>query len=377
MAQAATVRIATISPLTGALTGLGTEIKRGTELAVQEQVKAFKALGYDLALTSYDDQASAVLGGKVAAEVLDDPSVLGVVGALNSSVSNVAAEAFAAAHLAIVSPTSTNDQLTQHKWNHFSRVVLADSAQGIAAADYIADELKAKSVFVVSDNTAYGNGLTRVLMSNLKRRKVPISAYVGVSAGAQVADIIKRIKTSGSSVVYFGGTEDVGGQLVKGLRAAGIKATFIGGDGLDSPTFLKTTGIAGAGVVYTTGFGPVTTFANAPGFIGRYKAAYKADPSGIAVYAYDAATVLLTALKSTLNDAGALPTRLRVSEAVRKVNLPVCSGGAANTCQTVTGAIAFTDNGERVRSRLLLMRYDDYLQAQVVKIQTVNVDDAN
>ena len=123
MAQGVALKIATISPLSGSLTAIGSEVKRGAALAVQEHLQEFKALGYDLSLVSYDDQASATLGTQMATAALADQSVVGVVGALNSSVSNVVAQAFAPGKLALISPASTNDTLTENNWSHFSRIV--------------------------------------------------------------------------------------------------------------------------------------------------------------------------------------------------------------------------------------------------------------
>lgn len=305
--------------------------------------------------------------------ILADRSILGVVGALNSSVSNVLAQALAPAKLATISPASTNDQLTQHDWVNFSRVVAPDSAQAVAAADYIADELKAGSVYVVSDNTAYGNGLTKVLQASLKKRSVKVAGYLGASNASQIADAVKKVKASGAGVVYFGGTDDTGSALVKALRDAGVTATFMGGDGLDSPSFLRRAGIAAAGTVYSTVFGPVSTFNNALDFTNRYKAAYGAAPSGVAVYAYDATNALLAAIKSTLN-GGRVPTRAQVSEAVRKVNLAACFSADQSQCATITGAVTFNDLGERQRSRVLIMKFDNVLQGQVAKIQIVNAE---
>lgn len=189
LAQGTALKIASISPLSGSLTAIGSEVKRGAELAVHDHLQEFKALGYDLSLVSYDDQASATLGTQLAATILADQSILGVVGALNSSVSNVVAQAFAPGKLALISPASTNDQLTANSWSHFSRIVAPDSAQSVAAANYIADDLKAASVFVVSDNTAYGNGLTKALVSTLKKRNVKLADYVGTTA-TQITDVV-------------------------------------------------------------------------------------------------------------------------------------------------------------------------------------------
>lgn len=372
-ASAATIKVAVVGPMSGDVSGFGTEIRRGAELAVKQQAAAFKALGHELVLVPYDDQGTATVGAQLAKTILADQSILGVVGAFNSSVSRVLAQAFAPARLAIISPGSTNDLLTDNGWTHFSRVVAPDGAQGVAAANYIADELKAESVFVISDNTAYGNGLSKILMGTLKTRKVAVPAYVGVSTPAQIADVVKKVKASGVPVVYFGGTYDVGAELVKALRAAGVTATFMGGDGLDSNKFLQQTGIAGAGVIYTTVFGPASSFTNGLEFTNRYQAAYKARPEGLAVYAYDATNTLLSAIKATAS-ARSVPGRAQVSAAVRKVNLPACFNADNSQCVTVTGAIGFSSTGERQRSRLLIMKFDNVLQAQVAKVKIVNAD---
>lgn len=371
--QAATIKIATVSPLSGSLTPIGSEVKRGAELAVQDQVRAFRALGHELVLVPLDDQASATQGTVVAKTILADRGILGVVGALNSSVSNVLAQTLAPARLAVISPASTNDALTQNKWSNFSRVVAPDRAQGVAAADYIADQLKAASVFVVSDNTAYGNGLTRVLQSSLKQRQVRVAGYVGASTPAQIADAVKKVAASRAAVVYFGGTDDTGSALVKALREAGVTSTFMGGDGLDSPSFLQRAGIAAAGTAYSTVFGPVTAFNNALAFSNRYQSSYGSKPSGVAVYSYDATIALLTAIKAGITTRG-LPTRPQVSDALRRVNLAACFSDDASKCSTITGAISFTSTGERQRSRVLIMKFDQVLQAQVGKVQIVNAE---
>jgi branched-chain amino acid transport system substrate-binding protein len=373
-AQATTYKIATVSPLSGSLTTIGSEVKRGAELALKNRAAELKAQGIDVTLTSFDDEASATKGVQIAQTILADKAILGVVGALNSSVSNVLGEQFAAEKLAIISPTSTNDALTSHNWSNFSRVLSPDRAQSVAAASYITETLHAKSVYVVSDNTAYGNGLTRSLLGNLKTKGVAVAGYTGASTPAEISEVVKKIKTSGAPLIYFGGTDDTGSQLVMGLRAAGVTAPFMGGDGLDSPSFTQRAGKAAIGVMYTTSFGPVNTFSNYLDFTEKYRAAYKSEPSGFAAYSYDAANVMLSALKSSAA-GGKQPSRAQLSAAVRKVNLPACFSADKKDCVTITGALSFSPSGERTRSRLLLMTYDAQFQAKMLKIQTVNAAD--
>ncbi|ADV67774.1 branched-chain amino acid ABC transporter substrate-binding protein [Deinococcus maricopensis] len=373
-ASAATIRIATISPLSGDLSSPGTEVKRGATIALSEHQADFKALGIDLQLVTYDDQANPTQGEQLAKKVAADNSVLGIVGALNSGVTNAVAAALVQSPVALITPTSTNDKLTQNGWNFFSRVVAPDSAQGNAAAQYMADTFKSKKVYVVSDNTTYGNGLTRQLMSALKARGISIVAYTGASSDEDIAKLVPRIKASGADSIYFGGTDDVGGNLIKSLRAAGVKANIMGADGLDNKAFLSRAGTAAAGVAYTTGFGPLSGFTNRFAFDKAYRAMYNSAPNGISAYAYDATNTLLEAIKSAAKNSGGTPTRAQVIQAVRKTNQPACASVTDN-CRSITGAVAFTPNGERQRTLVYVMNVDPTYQIKISKLVVVNAAD--
>ncbi|WP_082506143.1 branched-chain amino acid ABC transporter substrate-binding protein [Deinococcus sp. Leaf326] len=243
-----------------------------------------------------------------------------------------------------------------------------------AAATYLQEEVKAKSVFVVSDNTAYGNGLATSLQANIKRRNIALSGYAGVSDPAGIAAAIKRISDAGPDVVYFGGSDDIGAPLVKALRAAGIKALFMGGDGLDAPSFAQRAGASATGVVYSTVYGSVDSYSGSEVFTRQYQAKYKVAPSGRALMAYEAMNVLLNAIDSTLQPGGALPSRARVSEAVRKVKFDACVNKSALLCENISGPMAFDDTGERMRSRVWLMRLGPSSKASIITVKTVSAD---
>ena len=375
-AQALPVKIVSVSPLSGDLAPIGTEVKRGAELAVQDQLRSFKALGIDLQLDAIDDQATAKNGTVIATALASSDGVLGVIGALNSGVTKTLAQGLAGSNLPIITPASTNDGLTGNGWKNFYRMVTTDSAQGVAAAGYLAETLRPKKVFVISDNTAYGNGLTRAFQNALKPRKIPVAGYVGASSDAQIASVVAKAKASGADLIYYGGTDDVAPTLLKALRAAGVTANFMGGDGLDSPSFLKRTGIDAVGVLYSTGFGPVNVFNGAQAFTEKYEAAYKTRPSGVAIYAYDATTVLLEAVRNAMKALGGnmIPTRQQINEQLRKTNMPACASSTAR-CNLISGAVAFDPSGERMLSRVFVMKLNNVLQAQVATVQTVRASD--
>ncbi|MFC4638519.1 branched-chain amino acid ABC transporter substrate-binding protein [Deinococcus hohokamensis] len=371
-AQAATFKIATISPLSGDLSAIGQEIRRATELAIRDQAAAFRTLGHSVVLVPFDDQGAPTVAAQEIKRVLADPGILGVVGAYNSAVSNVVGQATAPARLAVISPASSNDALTTQGWTQFHRLVPPDQAHAVAALNYITGELKARSVYVVSDNTGYGNGLTRAIIAEMKKRQVTLAGYVGVSSDEDAEAALRKIKASGPGVVFCGCYENVLAPMIKGLRAAQVPATFMGAGTLDSPSFVRRVGVDAEGAVYTTGFGPISSFTNSQAFASKYRAAYNVVPSGVAAYAYDAATTLLTALRTAASAAGGVPSRPQVSQALRRTSLPACFGGTTSNCTTVSGAISFTNTGDRQRSRLLVMRFDKLLQPQVAKVYTIS-----
>lgn len=371
-AGAATYTLAVVGPMSGVRASYGTELQRTVEMAVKDRSAELRAAGIDLKVVAFDDQASAQTGRQVAPSILADSNVIGVVGALNSSVSTVLGTLFAPAQLAMVSPSSTNDGLTQQRWGHFNRVVAPDQAQSVAAAAYIADTLKAKRVYLVSDNTAYGNGLSKSVMANLKARQVAIAAYAGASTPTQIAAVVRQIKSSGVGVVFFGGTEEVGAPLVRAMRAAGVKAVFMAGDGLDGAQFLRQADKAAIGVTYTTVFGPVESFSNSLNFATNFRKAYNLAPTSAAPYMYDSALAMIEAVKTSAS-AGTT-TRTKVAQALRRVNLPACFAGQTSDCLSITGAVAFSATGERSRSKVLIMKVDNSFQIGVAKIQTINAD---
>lgn len=357
-AQAETIKIATVSPTAQAF---GDAVYTGAKLAVMERQTEFKKLGINLQLLSFDDEASAAKGKKIARKILNDTDIYGVVGAADSSVSQELGRAFADRRLAVISPSSTNDQLTRNGWTHFTRMVAPDRAQTWAAANYMSS-LEAKRIVVVSDNTVYGNGLCKALMSTLKNNKdqpIKVINYQGASNKKQYAKVVQQLNKSQPDLIYFGGSSRVGAELVTALRTAGLNTLFMGGDGLDTPDFVKHAGKNAINVKLTTVFGPPKSFKKARLFKMMYKKTYKKMPSSISIFSYDAAHVLMDAIKREYIAKNGNITHALVSQAVRTIKKPGC---LRSRCHNISGAIQFTKNGERSLAKVMVMQYNNRLQ---------------
>jgi len=147
-------------------------------------------------------------------------------------------------------------------------------------------------------------------------------------------------------LIYFGGIYSQGAPLFKQAREKGIKAKFLGPDGLDSPDLAKIGGAAVVGLYYTTAAGPVAFYPKAKDFVKMYKEKFKKDPQPYSAESYDATAIALKAIESAIKAAdGKMPTREAVSKEVRKVKY---SG--------ITGDIEFDGKGDRKKAGYFILQ---------------------
>lgn len=374
LAEAKSVKLAVVSPLAIAP---GDAIRKGAELAVEQRAAEFKKLGIDLSLVAFDDQASPNKGKNIAQNVVADKDFFGVIGALNSSVSHVLGKSFAESQLAMITPTSTNAELTRNGWLHFSRLVAPDHAQSVAAAQYINKRLQAKRILVISDNTTYGNGLCTTLISVLEKEEysnIKLMEYRGASNRQQYLNAISQIYRKKPDLIYFGGAERVGAELISSIRRAGIDTRVMAGDGLDNPDFKTLAGEYASGVTFTTVFGSFNRAKSFSTFNLMFKNKYQEESTGISVLSFDAANVLLDAVKKSLAGDPSKLSREKVSRFVREIDKKECK---LTRCGNVSGAISFSVNGERSISRVVIMRYGQAAKAIPLRYQRVYARDLN
>src|SRR3990172_2927484 len=241
-AQKGKIKIAVQAPLSGEQAALGEHIKLGAQLAVEESVKAFKALGYDLILVPYDDQAKPEVGVANARNVVADANVLLVVGHFNSGVALPASEVYKDSMLAMISPANTAMEITDRGYPNVNRVCGRDDIQGPVGARFVAQDLKLKSVYIVNDKTLYGQGVAETFRDEAKRLGLKMLGFEGTEERANFAPMIIPIKAKNPDLVYFGGIYHQGALLLKQLREKGVKATYMGPDGLDSSEMVKIAG---------------------------------------------------------------------------------------------------------------------------------------
>ena len=341
-----TLKIASLSPLSGGQSDLGTQIKNGAQLAVNEYAARFKKLGFDLSLTGYDDQADPATGISAARKIAADNSILAVVGTLNSGVAIPASAALKPSHVAMVSPANTANQVTDRGLKNMNRIVARDDAQGPAGANFMISKLKAKSVYLLNDKTAYGEGLAAEVKKALQAKNIKISGDEGTEEKSDFSAIIQKIKLTKPDAVYFGGIYNQVGVFVKQLREQGVTIPVVGGDGLDSEQMVTIGGKGSDNVYYTTVAAPADALPAAKKVADNYKKTFGKDIQGFGIFGYDAAKVVLQGVLAAIKANGnKLPTREQVESGMRSVR----------ATGLLSGTVQFNSVGDRKAAKMYIM----------------------
>lgn len=348
-AQKGSIKIAVQAPLSGEQAAIGEHIKLGAQLAVEEASKAFKALGYDLILVPYDDQAKPEVGVANARNIVADSDVLVLVGHFNSGVALPSSEVYKDAMLAMISPANTATEITDRGYANVNRVCGRDDVQGPVGARFAAQDLKLKSVYIIHDKTLYGQGVAENFRSEARKLGLNVLGFEGTEERANFSPMIIPLKARNPGLVYFGGIYHQGGLLLKQLREKGVKASFMGPDGLDSAEMVKIAGNAVTGSYYTSVAGPPSAYPETAAFAKKFKQRYGKDVESFGMYGYDAALVGIRAMEQWIKaNGGKKPSRAEVSGAVRKLK----------DFKGVTGSIEFDNKGDPVKAKYFVLQFE-------------------
>ncbi|GER67686.1 branched-chain amino acid ABC transporter substrate-binding protein [Weizmannia acidilactici] len=315
------IKIATQSPLSGGSATLGEAIKLGAQLALEEQQAKFKKMGFKLQLVPYDDQGDPKKGVSNAQLIGSDDQVFGVIGHLNSGVSIPASEVYEKYAIPMISPASTATEVTDRNLKTVNRVCARDDFQGPAGASYAVKTLKAKKIFVIQDKTAYGQGLADAFKAAAEKLGAKIVGYESITVGEKDFNgVLNSVSSAKPDLVYFGGLYAEGGLIVKQARAKGIDVPIMGGDGLDSSTYVDIAGGAVKNTYLTSVAGDVSKTSEGKKFAENYKNKFRKNVESYSAYAYDAMGVMLKGLENAIKaNGGKIPTREQVRDAVRAI----------------------------------------------------------
>jgi len=349
-AKAATVvKIATQSPLSGAMSVIGSDIKNGTQLAIEQLGGPLAAMGFKIQLAPYDDQGNPDTGVANAKAIVSDPDVLGVIGHYNSGVQIPSSEEYHAANLCNVSPANTNPKVTDRRYLEVNRVCGRDDVQGAVGAQF-AKKMNVKNVFVMHDKTAYGQGIAEYFQMTAKSQGMKVAGFTGTEEKANFDAILSPVLASKPDCIYFGGMFDQAAVLFKQARQKGFKGMCLSDDGFDSPDSAKIGGdvlLQGTGTFFSTVSGPANIYPGTKKFVADFKAKFGNDPEPFAAQSYDATAILLKAIENAAKaNGGKVPERIEVAKAVR----------ALKQFKGITGTITFDSKGDPVMARYFVVQ---------------------
>ncbi len=329
------IRIASQTPLSGPQSVLGVSMSNAVRLAIDELSQPLVDMGYTVEYVPFDDQATPEVGVSNAQQIVADPSILAVIGHLNSGVAIPSSEVYNENDLVMISPANTNPAITDRGYATVNRVCGRDDLQGPTGANYAA-ELGITSAYVLHDTTAYGQGVAEYFQDEAERLGITVLGFEGTEEASNFDAIIQPILAQSPELIYFGGIYSQTAAFLAQARAAGYEGLFMGPDGTDSTEFAAIAGDAAVGTLYTTVAGPASIYPNAAAFIESYTEAFGEGPQPFAAQSYDSTAIALQAIQAAIESTGGLPSRADVAAAVR----------ATADYEGLTGTITFDANGD-------------------------------
>ena len=354
------VKIGHVGPTSGAIAHLGKDNENGARMAIEE----FNAKGVTiggkkvkLELLAEDDAADPKQGVAVAQKLVD-AKVNGVVGHLNSGTTIPASKIYSDAGIPQISPSATNPKYTRNGYKTAFRVVADDVHLGGTLGRYAVTQLKGKSIAVIDDRTAYGQGVAEEFSKAVKAAKGNIvETQFTNDKATDFTAILTAIKAKNPDVVFFGGMDAVAGPMLRQMKQLGLEAKFMGGDGICSGELPKLAagGMADGQVVCAEAGGVEGEQKKAmDSFKDAYQKKFNAQVQIYAPYVYDAVNVMVAAMvKAGSSD----PAKY----------LPVLA--ATNGYKGVTGTISFDSKGDIKNGALTLFTYKGGNREQIAVVR--------
>jgi len=353
--DAQAVKIGFAGPLTGPVARVGKDLQYGAQLALDEANARHPMVGgkpVKFVLDVQDDQADPRVAIQVAQKLVDD-GVVGVIGHYNSGCSIPASTVYHQANLAMITPGSTNPQLTKQGFKNVFRTMGHDGIGGVVAGHFVVEQMKPKRIAIIDDRTAFGQGLADAFEKGVKEANGTIVDREFTNDKAvDFRAILTTLKSRNVDLIFFGGLDEQGAMLVKQMRSLGMNAQLFGAGALKSNAFLQIAGNAADGTQDLEPGPALDKLPAAQEFGKRYKVRFNQDVELYAPFAYDAALAMIDAIHS----ADSLD-RAKIVQSLSKVAV-----------KGVTGHITFDPYGDLIKPPYTLFQVQ---QGQWKSLKTV------
>jgi branched-chain amino acid transport system substrate-binding protein len=356
-ADAKVIRIGINMPFTGSEAEGANLVKDGAVLAMDEINAKGGVGGYKLEAVLLDDGTSTSGGydpaqaATNARKMVTDPLVLAAIGPYNSGSGKAMSPILSAASLPIVTPSSTNPDITDPKFAQiyrpegpaiYFRTVTTDAYQGPNMANFYAETLKAKAVYVLDDSGAYGVGIADSFQAQAAKKGLKIMGRDRLDPkAADYSPIFTKMKAMGVTAMYFGGDAQAGIKVVK--QSYDILPGIIkgGGDGMYEPEILTGGGFPAVEGWYASLASPHLLEApETQGWMKRFTEKWGKQGGDYAITSYDAMLVISDSI-GRVAKSGKPMTRANLRDAIEATKL-----------KTLQGVVSFDKNGD-LQSRVV------------------------
>jgi branched-chain amino acid transport system substrate-binding protein len=348
-AQDLVVKIGHVGPTSGGIAHLGKDNENGARMAIDELNAKGVMIGGKKAkfeLLAEDDAADPKQGTAVAQKLVDE-KVNGVVGHLNSGTTIPASKIYFDAGIPQISPSATNPKYTRNGYKTAFRIVADDTQLGGTLGRYAVKTLHAKSIAVIDDRTAYGQGVAEEFAKAAKAAGAKISErQYTTDKSTDFSAILTAVKSKKPDVIFFGGMDAVAGPMLRQMKQLGINAKFMGGDGICSGELPKlAAGTIADGQVVCAEAGGVEgkQKAGMDAFKKKFKDKFGVDVQIYAPYVYDAVNLMVAAM-------------VKAGSAEPAKYLPVLA--KTKDYHGVTGDITFDEKGDIKNGALTLYTFN-------------------
>lgn len=245
------IRIAVAGPVTGPVAQYGDMQVAGVRMAVEQINAAGGVLGRQLEAVILDDACEPKQAVAVANRVVND-GISFVVGHLCSGSTQPATDIYDDEGVLMITPASTNPQITERGMPMIFRTIGLDSQQGAVAGGYIAQTVKPTTLAIIHDKQQYGQGVAAEVRKTVVAADIQPVLFEGVNKGqTDFSALVTKLKSLGVDFVYYGGYHPELGLLLRQARAQGFDATFMGPEGVGHRDITSIAGSASEGLLVT------------------------------------------------------------------------------------------------------------------------------
>jgi branched-chain amino acid transport system substrate-binding protein len=262
----------------------------------------------EITLEQADTQGDPEQAPPVVETAVGDPNTVAVLGPQFSGESEASGDTYNEAQIPFVTSAATNPGLGEKGWDYWYRTIANDIQQGTPAGAYITDVLGATNVYVLHDNSTYGQGLAEIVAETVEEAGVDVAATEGIDPTEDYSATISDVEASGADALYYGGYDAQTGLVVAQARDAGVDIPIISGDGSVSGTLLDLGGDAVTDVHLTC----PCNLEGAGDFLSKFEAEYGGGQVPIyAAEGYDAASLVGEGIASAIEGGAETPEDIR------------------------------------------------------------------